>query len=138
MDTHKNRKDAARKALKRAIDDGCLYEDIASATDIDSVSLRGFASHGKLGPDKTIALLGHLTEQGYMKEPQTNLRLLPSVDQPDPGLILAKQFSILADIWASGFFDAEYKAFKFKEFVTNSRRDFEAYMVAIEKLEKRP
>ena len=138
MDTHKNRKEVAQKALARAIDDGVQYEQIATAIDIDSGSLRGFASHGKLGPDKTIALLAHLTEQGYMKEPQTNLRLLINPRMEDPALILAKQFEILHDVWASRCFDPDYKILKFEEFLGNAIRDLGAYRTALEEIEKRP
>lgn len=62
METHAERKIIARKALRQAHDDGVSYEDVAKAIGVEAHSLRSFASLGKLGADKVVALIDWLVE----------------------------------------------------------------------------
>ena len=139
MDTHKKRKEAAKEALAIAVADRVQYEEIAIAIGVDSGSLRGFASHGKLGPDKTIALLRYLTEQGYVKQPQDGPRLLPPLAPvKDPWLVLGDKLMVAHDICVSPLYSDVDKLNELRKFAKDFVDYFDVHVAAVENYRRLP
>jgi hypothetical protein len=148
MDTHNKRKEAAQNALARAVADRVQYEAIALALggDIEATSLRalagslrGFASHGKLGPDKTIALLKYLTERGYVKQPQDSPRLVSPLEPvKDPWLVLGDKLMIAHDICVSPLYSDVDKLNELRKFIKDFNDYFAVHVAAVENYRRLP
>ena len=141
MDTHKKRKEAAQNALARAVADRVQYEEIALALgrDIEAGSLRGFASHGKLGPDKTIALLKYLTERGYVKQPQDSPRLVSPLEPvKDPWLVLGDKLMVAQDICVSPLYSDVDKLDEIHKFADDFVNHLRVHILAVENYRRLP
>ena len=128
MDTHNRRKEAARDAILKAHADGVEYEEMGAAIGIKPGLLRGFAATGKLGPEKTRALLKWLEARGYLVHQVQIPMVLEKKTARD---LLADRLVNLSEILRSTHVAGNVKAEEFYSFVMTAHSSLDALIASI-------